>query len=286
MKKNLAFPLLALLGGCGAFALRLLQRRTGFEPETGLPIPGCLWGGLLTGTLILAAVLALLLTRTLPAAPRGTSFSQALSTRSTGVLCLLTGGVFLLAVSGVGELLEGLGISSILSRKTGVDISSGLVWPGVSRSGAVLGLLSLLSAACLFSAALNCRQGGRRQLNGPQAAPFHGALLLVPPVHLVVRLVAAYRTYSIDPVLSGYHVELLALILLTLAFYQLSAFAFQAGRPRRFSLWAALAVLLCMATLADRHPLHAVLLYVGSALVLLAFLLMCRQAPSQAEVSA
>ena len=40
MKKYVLWPLLAAIGGVGAFLLRLLQRSTGFEVDTGLPIPG------------------------------------------------------------------------------------------------------------------------------------------------------------------------------------------------------------------------------------------------------
>ena len=40
MKKSMLFPLLTAVGGAGAFLLRLVQRATGFEADTGLPIPG------------------------------------------------------------------------------------------------------------------------------------------------------------------------------------------------------------------------------------------------------
>ena len=47
MKKYVLWPLLAAIGGVGAFLLRLLQRSTGFEVDTGLPIPGNLYAILL-----------------------------------------------------------------------------------------------------------------------------------------------------------------------------------------------------------------------------------------------
>ena len=40
MKKYNLFYLLAVLGGAVGFLLRLLQNRTGFEAETGLPVSG------------------------------------------------------------------------------------------------------------------------------------------------------------------------------------------------------------------------------------------------------
>ena len=70
-------------------------------------------------------------------------------------------------------------------------------------------------------------------------------MLLVPVVCPVIRLVLVYRVDSIDPVLSDYYLELLALVFLTLGFYRLSSFAFGAGRTDRFALYAGLAVVLC-----------------------------------------
>ena len=40
MNRRYALPLTAALGGAAAWVLRLLQNSTGFEADTGLPIPG------------------------------------------------------------------------------------------------------------------------------------------------------------------------------------------------------------------------------------------------------
>ena len=40
MDKRYALPLTAALGGAAACVLRLLQNHTGYEADTGLPIPG------------------------------------------------------------------------------------------------------------------------------------------------------------------------------------------------------------------------------------------------------
>ena len=62
---------------------------------------------------------------------------------------------------------------------------------------------------------------------------------------------------------------------MTLAFYRLSSFAFQAGRTRRFSLYAGAAVVLCAASLADGSAyLSSLLLYAGGAVTLMGFLLL------------
>ena len=49
MNKKYFLPLLAVLGGGCAFLLRLWQNRTGFEADTGLPIPGAPAGAALAG---------------------------------------------------------------------------------------------------------------------------------------------------------------------------------------------------------------------------------------------
>ena len=51
MKKQWMLPLTAVLGGAAAFVLRLIQQHTGFEAETGLPIPGNPAGTALAGLL-------------------------------------------------------------------------------------------------------------------------------------------------------------------------------------------------------------------------------------------
>ena len=67
MKKNLTLPAMAVFGGAAAFLLRLLQNRTGFEPDTGLPIPGSVPAILLPILLMAAAgVLYLAVRRVLP----------------------------------------------------------------------------------------------------------------------------------------------------------------------------------------------------------------------------
>ena len=90
-----------------------------------------------------------------------------------------------------------------------------------------------------------------------------------------MRLVLTYRVDSVNPSLTMYYVELLALVFMTLGFYRLSSFAFQAGRTRRFGLYAAASLVLCAASLADGSAyLSTLLLYAGGALTLTGFLLL------------
>lgn len=271
MKKEHAIPLLALAGGAAAMLLRLWQNRTGFETFTGLPIPGAPAGKLLILLLlILAAALTILCLRLPKEADPGPALPGDFSRTTPSLTALQTAGALLIALSGLADLLEGLGSGSLLSRLqaaadpygAAMAVETGILL--TQRAQLLLGVLALLSGAAALLAAVSCRR------QEPCKVP---VLLLVPPVALVIRLVLAYRINSVDPVLSAYYIELLALAFLTLGFYRLSSFAFQAGRTRRFSLYAAPAVTLSLAALADGGPhLSSPLLYAGGAMVLLGFL--------------
>lgn len=292
MKKQWMLPLTAVLGGAAAFALRLAQNRTGFESATGLPIPGSAAGTALAVLLAALAILLLLLVRQLPReTEQGPAFPADFSTGDAKLLTLPVAGVFLMALSGLADLYEGLGLGSLLwklhtaaSPNDPYALSSTLVLESYgasafsARTQLLMGVLSILSAAGLFFSLLACRSR-----EGAAPKPFNGNLLLIAPVALVVRLVLTYRIDSVNPALAAYYVELLALVFLTLGFYRLSSFAFRSGRTRRFALYAGAAVVLSIAALADGSPyLSSILLYAGGALTLLGFLLLRLAARPQA----
>ena len=267
MKQHMLCPLAALIGGVLAAGLRLAQNRTGFEASTGLPVPGNLWGMLLISLLIVLAVLFFLLVRCIPLrvdTPPAPSFAVSFSTTQAGLLTVTVAGVLLVALSGVWEAALGLGV-----LPGGEDASS-----AAGRLSLVLGVMSLLSAGSLFSAVVACRRAGAHEADAPAAQPVRGTLLLVPVVFCVIRLVVTYREDSIDPALSVYYIDLLALVFLTLAFYRLSSFAFQAGLTRRFAFFAMAAIVLCAAVLTDPLPLCTRLYFAGCGVSLLGFLLL------------
>lgn len=277
MKKQWMLPLAAVLGGAVSFALRLAQRRTGFEADTGLPIPGAPAGIALAVLLAALAVLFFLLTRQLPReTENGPAFPADFAVGDARLLTLPVAGAFLMALSGLADLYEGLGLGSLLAQManaagSGYDAALAAGSAGFSgRTQLLMGALSILSAAGLLLALYASRPG-----DGAEPKAVNGNLLLIAPVGLVVRLVLTYRIDSIDPALAAYYVELLALAFLTLGFYRLSSFAFRAGRTRRFALYASAAVTLSIAALADGSPyLSSLLLYAGGALALLGFLLL------------
>lgn len=188
---------------------------------------------------------------------------QDFSANTPRLLVLPVTGVLLIAAAGLADLYEGFGLGNLIGQflaaagpdhiavSTAVTSALGLS-PTAQK---LLGVLSLGSAAALFPTISACRRGGA----------FQGAsLLLIPPVALVIRLVAAYRLDSVNPALSAYYVELLALVFLTLGFYRLSSFAFHAGQLRLYAFYTGAAVVLSMAALADGGPyLSSLLLYAG-----------------------
>lgn len=274
MKKEYALPLTAALGGAAACVLRLLQNHTGYEADTGLPIPGN-FAALALAALLAGLAAALALTaRFLPSEEDpGPVLPRDFSTKSAGLLTLPMGGVFLLALSGLSDLAEGLrllpeGLVSSRHAIYGILRAGGL---GFTPQGQLLmGALTLAAAVSLFPVLAGCR----RREGGPRhKAP--SSITLLPVAALVVRLVLTYRVDSVNPSLTMYYVELLALVFMTLGFYRLSSFAFQAGRTRRFGLYAAASLVLCAASLADGSAyLSTLLLYAGGALTLTGFLLL------------
>ncbi len=253
MKPSLRFPLLALAGGLVCFFLRLWQLRTGFEPDTDLVIPGALAGQLLLAALAVLILVTVLSVRSLSAAPSGALFAAGLQV-SKGHLAVLLAGLLLLGVSGILHLM-----SSALFLEDWI-------------ASLLEGFLILASVFSFLPVVRVCQKGGS----------LSSSLLLTPAVCSVVELVLAYRTSSVNPVLQSYYVDLLALAALTLAYYRLSAFAFRCGQLRRFTLYAVLSVVLCLASTADTLLYNGVgilgsgwsgtTFFLGSALVMLSSL--------------
>jgi len=273
MKPLNLLPLTALAGGAAAFLLRLLQNRTGFEPRTGLVIPGNLPGIALVILLVLLGAALFLLARKQGSSAPSPVFPADFSTDEPRNLMLPVAGGLLIALAGLADLYEGLTGGNLLAQfrsaadPYGLTAAADSLFP--ARSQLLLGVLSLVVGATLFLAVAACR---RR--DGASPLPYHNTLLLAAPVVLVVRLVLVYRADSINPSLAAYYVGLLALTFLTLAFYRFSSFAFETGKSLHFRFYSGMAVTLSLAALADGGPhLSTLLLYTGGVLFLLGFLL-------------
>ena len=218
--------LLTLCLGAAGMSLRLLQNMTGFEPGTGLPIPGSIPGILLPVLLALSAVILFRMNSKLPKGPVEVPLSRLLNWNDKeGLFGILAGGC-VMAFSGVLEIANAFGRTVTAVSADGMEIVT--VSAGTGRSGVVMGLLAVVAGICLLAGVAICRKT-------PDTEP---QILLAVPVLLLARLIFAYRLYSVDPVLANYYLELLGLMLLILASYRLSGFAVQAGGPRTFGFYA------------------------------------------------
>lgn len=268
--KRYALPLLSVTGGTGCFILRLLQNRTAFEPDTGLPIPGHPLSILLPAVLVLLAAAVLLLARR-----HRDAVSPDLREGFCGApaaLILAAAGIVLWLCSAAAVVLPGQ------PEVTPTPIP-GLYLPAdpsAERTAMVTALLLAVAALALLPAAAACRRGGTRS-----AAP-NGNLLLIPPVALVIRLALEFREMSVDASQQRYYVELLALVLLVPTLFSLSSFAFRCGKTPRFLFFAAMTAVFCLAALADADTTAGLLFYAGGAALALGFLLLRLSAPAPA----
>ena len=259
MKKRLSVLLLVCSGA--AVLVRLLQQFLGFEAGTGLPVHSLLFAlPLIALALVWLAASRAVPSSDAPVIPRDFTLSK-------NMLFLPVAGVFLLLLSGIAWLFFGLmPQTSEAIAADGTLISVVTTGPVSFRTMVLLGILNLILGLSLLPLVAACRPEGPKK-------PFQPALALAAPVVLVVRLVLIYRVHSVNPVISAYAVELLAMICLTLAFYRLAGFGCGVGNSRRFVLFAGWAVMLSLATLADGHSIPDVLFYLGAPLVLLGLLL-------------
>lgn len=276
MKKHLSATLLTVIGSIVCFTLRLLQNRYGFEPDTGLPIPGSLHSFLLPGALLLLAAAVLLLCRQFSGEKENSRqpFAAQFDSRCAIALMLVIGGILLWCLSGLANLLP-----TILGRgELYTGTASGLFYPISAitrRVNIILSVLLILAAPCFLPATAAIRRGKGERINGN--------LLLFPVIYLILRLTISFREMSINASQQTYYVELLALIFLTLSLYRLSSFAFQCGNTRRFTLYSTLAAVLCITALADTTSLGDRLFFCGGGALTLGFLVLRLSAPHSGE---
>lgn len=274
MKRYQLIPSAALVCGVICFFLRLVQNRIGFEPGTGLPIAGSPLSIALPAVLAATALLILVLSRGLPSEKEDTKlpFTGYFFTKGPLLPTLLVSAVFLWILSGGVDILSFLRQSPV--RNMEVIASSGTF--SSSRTLFLMALLTIVSAVSLFPLAVACRRSETAEFPA-----LNSNLLLVPVACLVVRLVLVYREDSVNPTLSAYYVEILALTFLILSLYRASSFAFHCGRTRRFAVYTAFSLTLCIVGLADCRRISDALFFLGGALLMSSLLAMRLDVVSQ-----
>ena len=148
--------LLTLCLGAAGMSLRLLQNMTGFEPGTGLPIPGSIPGILLPVLLALSAVILFRMNSKLPKGPVEVPLSRLLNWNDKeGLFGILAGGC-VMAFSGVLEIANAFGRTVTAVSADGMEIVT--VSAGTGRSGVVMGLLAVVAGICLLAGVAICRK--------------------------------------------------------------------------------------------------------------------------------
>lgn len=241
------YSVLAAFAGAAFFLLRLLQRKTGFEAETGLAVRGNLFALALVVALILSGAALLLAVRKTPFAAMAAKypFAQLFSFEGkTLPKTLAVGGVMAMVAAGGLEIF-----SAVTMTRDVLSLAAGA--------------LLVVAAVCLFGAvkALGSDREGE------------GTFYLAAVCCAVVQLVASYRLYAVDPVLQSYYVELLCLVLHVLAFYALCGLYFSGCGFGRFLFFTLAALLLTLTSLADGHGISEMLMLLGMSGAEMGFLL-------------
>lgn len=224
MKKQLLFwlataPLMAVAAG-----LRLWQRSTAFEPDTGLLTPGMPATWCLTGFLLLAAAglgwLSWKMTRT-------RSFRSYLD----GFFCAVkpARGAYVLA----GAVMVAAGVLGLWERQTGLEpqLSRLILSVGLLPAGVSVGLVGWLN-------------GESREGRGRFAWP-----LLLPGYCGCLWLICGYQLHTGNPNEMEYLFYFLGMVCAVVCCYLMAAFSFE--KPTAFPcLWTGSAALVLLATAA------------------------------------
>lgn len=225
-------------GGFILFGLRLIQNRTGFDPETGLALPSAAGTALIIALAILAAgelFLALRLSREkVDFAHHFAPPEKSLTALIIGCMMLVAGGI-LLALEGVST---GGGIAPI-----------------------VTGALALLTGGGFVFLARQMRAWDEPDVTPTLPSLFFGVFLTL----------TVYLPTASDPVLERYYLPVLAAAMAAYSFGRLAGFLRKESSPRGFTPVGDLAVMLSIAAIADGGRALS-LLFGGCALVLSVFL--------------
>lgn len=255
MRKDIALPALAAVGGVAGFLLRRWQLASAYVPETGLFVHGapatCALLGLM-GLLILAFALLVQGDREGPE-----DFLPAFGCPEAGQMTVMAAAGLLMMLSGALGLKDGL--AQLQLWRAAPEL-----YPMASPGSQLLA-----SALCLpagLGVLLMGRAAYRNELDAAacRLAPF-------PALAGLVWLFATHLKHGVEPVLMKYGLGLLAVLLLTLAHYCAAAFLYERPRRRRTAFLALTGSAAGVISLADRPDLFtaaATLAFSLSALAL------------------
>lgn len=256
MGKKILLPAAALLGGGAGYALRRWQLSTGFEPDTGLAIPGVPAAVALVVCTAVVALLALALCWSWKGGGECESAFAGARDNTLFVTAAVAAGVLFLA----GAVLEVPGLQEAIAQaQTGENAltrAAGRILPPLRI------VLGALAAPCAIL-------WGRALFRG-EAAMKENVGLLELCLLLCVSLVSDYQKHSADPVMMNYAYEVLAMVCVLLALYYLAGYSFQSGKPRRCLFFCVMGCYFSLVALADGGSLPRMMNYGAAAVFLLA----------------
>jgi len=266
MRKEIVLPGIAVAGGVLGFLVRLWNRATAFEPETGLPVAAQSTVVLLALSAAVAAGLIALAWNTGRVFPGG--YDQAFAMRGNRA-CLTAHVICAFLLAGAGMLvlyqLPGEYIAAITSPVS--NFGSNPMMLAIPR--VLLGALCLISGMCVLLTGRNTFQDRRKGQYSFQ--------LLMPSYSFCGWLICAYQQCASDPVLLNHIFEILAIILSLLGLATMAGFSFEPKKSVPHAVvFALLGVYCSFVTLADGQSLtdclllcFAILYLTTSACVLL-----------------
>ena len=216
----------AVLAAFGTF-FRWLQDQVCFEAETGLAVRGSIWPYAVALMIVIAAAVLAVVCFRMKNQPH-TSFPDSLAAALAAPPRVRTiGGVVLGALLAVGGVWLLIGSGTLAS-------------PGLQR---VLALLTIVTGAAFIWQMLSVTNG--------ETGSGTVVCASMPIVLLVFWLIVSYKVNIIDPTVSAYAVEILALCAALIAFYELAGFVY--GRPKAIQsiFWSQFAAFLCITALPD-----------------------------------
>ena len=255
MGKRYLPTILALVGGAAGFGLRKWQLMTGFEPGTGLALPGAPATGALVAWTGLVALLVLALcwkNKERMCWDRAFAGARGNTVFMTAVIL----GAFLLLASAGGE-------GVLLS----VNYQTAMVMDTFGAQAAAAALPPLRIILCLLG--LPCAVWWVRSLNLGGEKGKENLALLELCFLFCVWLISDYQVRAADPVVMDYVYEVFAIACSLLGIYYIAGSSFQEGKPRRTLFFCHMGIYFSLVTLADRHSLGDIFRF-GFAVLFLA----------------
>lgn len=254
MRKDLALPALAVVGGVAGFLVRLWQRSSALDSSTHLFTHGAPATWALLALTAAVAVLALVLCSGGRALEEDASL--AFQWPSTGYMTLM-------AISALGFLATAAAGMPQLAQ----DLQAWQLDPTTHLLPVAL-CLSILGCVAGAVGSLVLGKANYRALSGERVR----LAATLPAYAALPWLIRLYQLYSSDPVLLNSFVPLLTAVFLLLALHGQAAFFYRRPRCRGFTVFSVLGVYFGLTSLADRLSLFDTLMAISFVLCTLSAL--------------